>query len=59
MASTDLKKRLNSLRNLTEDLKNSTQSPSINLSYIKSLIGNLKELSEPSGFPQKYSDSYE
>lgn len=45
MTSVDFKQRLYSLKNMTEDLKNSTQVPSINISHLKTLIGNLKELS--------------
>lgn len=46
MASTELKKRLGHLRNITEDLKKSTTSPSNNLAHIKTLLTNLKELSQ-------------
>lgn len=46
MTSPDLRKRLFSLKNMTEDLKNYTHNSSFNISHIRSLISNLKEVSQ-------------
>ena len=47
MATTDFRSRLLSLKNITEDLKTSTTNPSIDLAHIRTLITDLKELSDP------------
>lgn len=46
MSTTDLKSRLISLKNITQDLKETTTSPQINIQHVKTLINDLKELSE-------------
>jgi hypothetical protein len=69
MASADLKRRLQSLKSMTEDLKHSTTSPHINFNHIKTLIHDLRDASQSNskqsaaqGFPdstvsQDMSDS--
>ena len=46
MSTTDLKSRLVSLKNITQDLKETTTSPQINIQHVKTLINDLKELSD-------------
>ena len=44
--NTDLKSRLISLKHITQDLKDTTTSPNINVQHVKTLIHDLKELSQ-------------
>ena len=53
METSDLKHRLLSLKNITQNLKDTTTSPHINIQQVKTLIHDLKEISEHPNHPKR------